>query len=262
MSELSNCLGLVHRNYMFYYHRRVLIDIFKTYRRTTLNIEIVTTPNDELKETGYGPHQACEDVMQSLLTSNHNAVVTICENVSDLDSVIKRKPDLVVAAVKYIPLKNGKQLWLSESFESHGIFYTGSQKNILFYDSNKIAGKKQVASRGVNTADFFLAIPGEHEDKHRLPLPFPLFIKPTDTANGNGIDIDSLVHDFCHFKKKVKSLYDEYVESVLAEEYLDGKGLTRSFSFITGSSATADMGPLVRGVHGPGQLHIIILEEK
>lgn len=47
---------------------------------------------------------------------------------------------------------------------------------------------------------------------------------------------------------------------ILSKEFLDGKGLARSFSFITGSSATADMGPLVRGVHGPGQLHIIILE--
>ena len=36
--------------------------------------------------------------------------------------------------------------------------------------------------------------------------------------------------------------------------------LKRSFSFITGPSATADMGPLVVGVHGPGQLHIIVLE--
>jgi len=33
----------------------------------------------------------------------------------------------------------------------------------------------------------------------------------------------------------------------------------RSFSFITGPSATADMGPLVIGVHGPGKLHIIVL---
>lgn len=48
---------------------------------------------------------------------------------------------------------------------------------------------------------------------------------------------------------------------ILSEEYLDGKGLSRSFSFITGSSATADMGPLVRGVHGPGRLHIIIIEQ-
>jgi L-lactate dehydrogenase complex protein LldG len=47
---------------------------------------------------------------------------------------------------------------------------------------------------------------------------------------------------------------------LFSENYLNGKGLTRSFSFITGPSATADMGPLVRGVHGPGKLHIIILE--
>lgn len=47
---------------------------------------------------------------------------------------------------------------------------------------------------------------------------------------------------------------------VFSEKYLDGKGLKRSFSIITGPSATADMGPLVRGVHGPGKLHIIILD--
>lgn len=47
---------------------------------------------------------------------------------------------------------------------------------------------------------------------------------------------------------------------IFSEKYLNGKGLNRSFSFITGTSATADMGPLVRGVHGPGKLHIIVLE--
>jgi len=37
-------------------------------------------------------------------------------------------------------------------------------------------------------------------------------------------------------------------------------GLAQDFVFITGPSATADMGPLVRGVHGPHRLHVIILE--
>jgi len=43
-------------------------------------------------------------------------------------------------------------------------------------------------------------------------------------------------------------------------QFLDGKAVQRNFVFVTGPSATADMGPLVRGVHGPHQLHIIILE--
>jgi L-lactate dehydrogenase complex protein LldG len=36
--------------------------------------------------------------------------------------------------------------------------------------------------------------------------------------------------------------------------------MRRNIVFVTGPSATADMGPLVRGVHGPGRLHILVLE--
>lgn len=38
-----------------------------------------------------------------------------------------------------------------------------------------------------------------------------------------------------------------------------GEGLQRDFVLITGPSATADMGPLVRGVHGPHWLHILLI---
>jgi len=41
---------------------------------------------------------------------------------------------------------------------------------------------------------------------------------------------------------------------------LGGEALKRNLVFITGPSATADMGPLVRGVHGPHQLQILLLE--
>jgi L-lactate dehydrogenase complex protein LldG len=41
--------------------------------------------------------------------------------------------------------------------------------------------------------------------------------------------------------------------------YAEGQGLRRDFVLITGPSATADMGPLVRGVHGPHRLHILLL---
>src|ERR1019366_4515705 len=44
------------------------------------------------------------------------------------------------------------------------------------------------------------------------------------------------------------------------EDVLGGKGLVRNFVFITGPSATADMGPLVRGVHGPHRLRILVLK--
>ena len=34
-----------------------------------------------------------------------------------------------------------------------------------------------------------------------------------------------------------------------------------NYVFVTGPSATADMGSLVKGAHGPAQLYIIILED-
>lgn len=41
---------------------------------------------------------------------------------------------------------------------------------------------------------------------------------------------------------------------------IGAEALRRNIVFVTGPSATADMGPLVRGVHGPHRLHILVLE--
>ena len=35
--------------------------------------------------------------------------------------------------------------------------------------------------------------------------------------------------------------------------------MNEDFIFVSGSSATADMGPLVRGVHGPAKLYVLII---
>ncbi len=48
--------------------------------------------------------------------------------------------------------------------------------------------------------------------------------------------------------------------NIFQSETYKSIALNKDFVFISGSSATADMGPLVRGVHGPAKLHVIILE--
>ncbi|MCF7803632.1 MAG: LUD domain-containing protein [Candidatus Marinimicrobia bacterium] len=47
---------------------------------------------------------------------------------------------------------------------------------------------------------------------------------------------------------------------LLQIEESSNTSLLNNMVIITGPSATADMGELVRGVHGPGELHIILLE--
>jgi D-alanine-D-alanine ligase len=127
-----------------------------------------------------------------------------------------------------MPVKNGANVWLSEFFALNNITFTGSNRETLKYDSDKVSAKNHLKSVGVMTANFFTAIPDQYKNKKDLPVNFPLFIKPTDAANGNGIDDQSLVNNFAEFKSKVSSLYSQYGVPALVEEYLGGREFTVS----------------------------------
>ncbi len=116
---------------------------------------------------------------------------------------------------------------MSDYFKKHNINYTGSNKDILQFDSNKILAKSYLKRRGLSTAKFFTAIPKEYKE-NELPLKFPLFLKPMDSANGNGIDDSSYVNTFKEYENKILSLYERFKEPVLVEEYLDGREFTVS----------------------------------
>jgi L-lactate dehydrogenase complex protein LldG len=51
----------------------------------------------------------------------------------------------------------------------------------------------------------------------------------------------------------------ERPSDLFRQDCLNGEGLRANFVYVTGPSATADMGPLVRGVHGPHYVHILVI---
>ena len=172
-----------------------------------MNIEIITTPNDELKESGFGSLKSCNSVLKSITKMGHNIRLNICTTKSDLNAIVKRKPDLVILAVKYLSFENENDIWLSDYFAKHMINYTGSSMEVLKFDSDKVLAKKHLQNRGIRTANHFTAIPGEYKSEKDLPILFPLFLKPIDAANGNGIDDLSYVRNFAEFESKVLSLH-------------------------------------------------------
>lgn len=191
-----------------------------------MKIEIITTPNDKLKETGFGKLISCKNVLNSMAKSGHDIKLVVCKKAKDLADVVKRKPDLVVLAVKYIAIEGEDNIWLSDFFEQQNINYSGSSREVLGYDSNKVLAKIRLRELGVNTANFFTAIPDQYQHESELPINFPLFLKPLDAANGNGVDDLSLVTNFSDFKQKVSSLHELFNLPVLVEEYLDGREFT------------------------------------
>ncbi len=191
-----------------------------------MNIEIITTPNEELKESGFGSLKSCNSVLESVTNMGYNVILTVCTTKSNLERVVKRKPDLVILAVKYLLFKNGNNIWLSDYFAKNFINYTASSREVLRFDSDKVLAKLHLKHRGIKTANYFTAIPDQYKSAKELPISFPLFLKPIDAANGNGIDDLSFVTNFTDFESKILSLYDSFKLPILVEEYLDGKEFT------------------------------------
>lgn len=191
-----------------------------------MHIEIITTPNEALKESGFGTLKACNNVLEAIQRMGHSVRLIVCKKKECLDEVVKRKPDLVILAVKYIPAKNEDDIWLSDYFAQCGINFTGSSREVLEFDSNKVLAKMHLTNKGIKTANYFIAIPGQYKKESDLPITFPLFLKPLDAANGNGIDDLSYVTNFTGYESKVASLYDSFNQPILVEEYLDGREFT------------------------------------
>lgn len=191
-----------------------------------MKIEIITTPNETLKETGFGMLKACNSVLESIKRMGYTTKLNVCKTPQDLDELVKRKPDLVILAVKYISIMNEDKIWLSEFLSKHGINYSGSSREVLEFDSNKVLAKMHLINKGIKTANYFLATLGEYKAESDLPIKFPLFLKPLDAANGNGIDDSSFVTNFNDYESKIASLYDTFKMPVLVEEYLDGREFT------------------------------------
>ncbi len=186
-----------------------------------MEIEIVTTPSEALKESGFGALKACESVLDAIQRMGYNVRLNVCKTKACLDQVAKRRPGLVILAVKYIPVKNGDDIWLSDYFTQHEINFTGSSREVLKFDSNKVLAKTHLTNKGIKTANYFLAIPGQYKTENELPITFPLFLKPLDAANGNGIDDLSFVTNFTDYESKIVSLYDSFNQPILVEEYLE-----------------------------------------
>ena len=193
-----------------------------------MKIEIVTTSNEAHKETGFGALSACRSVLNSIARLGHEVSLSVCESEDSLKEIVKHRPDLVILAVKYISIRNEEDIWLSDFFEKNDINYSGSSRSVLNFDSNKVLAKSHLRELGIRTADYFTAIPGQFAKKELLPIVFPLFLKPSDAANGNGVDDASFVTNFGEFESKVLSLYEEFNMPALVEEFLDGPEFTVS----------------------------------
>lgn len=206
------------------------------------HIAVITTNADNLNETGFGSNKTCRIICEQIRERFQQVTFHEVIDASTLDLVIEEKPDLVVLCSKYVlDSDQVTRIWFSEFFDQHNIAYTGSDRSALEFDSNKSKAKAVLLNNGIATANFFLTHPNQFETEEQLPLSLPLFIKPLDAANGNGIDENSLVTDFSAYTDKVAQLFALYGATCLVEEVLPGREFTVAILEGVGAQTTQIM---------------------
>jgi len=114
--------------------------------------------------------------------------------------------------------------------EMMGIPYTASKVLALAVTLDKAMTKRVLAYHGLPTPhfqEFFSATePLDARLRARLERGGALFVKPNREGTGIGIRHDSLVRDEASLRAAVERLLVGYHESVLVEEYVEGRDVT------------------------------------
>lgn len=189
-------------------------------------IEIVSSTMPGLSSMGKESREAICAVL-----SRHfiRVRVTIVNNLTDLEALAARRPDLVFLGMKFIPenpllgWQDPDKIWLAEYLDMHGILYTGSDQNAHELELNKPLAKQRVLDTGLKTSPFFVAQQNKPQNMYEISLTFPMFIKPTNRGGGLGIDSDSVVHNFEQLKNKINLITTKHQSDSLIEEYLSGR---------------------------------------
>lgn len=71
--------------------RNKYLFIYILKKENIMKIEIVTTPNNNLKESGFGSEIACKSMLKSLKNLKHTSRINICKEESDLEKNSNKK---------------------------------------------------------------------------------------------------------------------------------------------------------------------------
>lgn len=189
-------------------------------------IEIVRTSEPGLSAMS---QRSADAILFCLKKYYTNVQISEVNNLSDLNALIVRKPDLVFLGIQCLPMDyhlglfDPNKLWVSRYLQSHGIVSTGSGSNAHKLEISKPSAKQQVLNAELATAPFHVIGSSDNRSNFKIDLSYPLFIKPTSRGGGVGVDENSYVVNSDQLWAKVDDLRLKYNSDALVEEYLPGR---------------------------------------
>ncbi len=190
------------------------------------HIEIVRSTISELSSMS---QESCDTIVAVLAKHYTKVGVTIISKVSDLETLVGSRPDLVFVGMECIPSDpslgrdDPAKIWITKYLSEHGIAYTGSGYRAHELGRNKPLAKQRVLAAGLKTSPFFVIKQGQPIINESPSVLFPLFIKPANRGGGLGIDSKSVVNNFEQLQTKTRSIADSLHSDSLVERYLPGR---------------------------------------
>ncbi|MFX0039002.1 MAG: ATP-grasp domain-containing protein [Promethearchaeota archaeon] len=178
-----------------------------------------TRREDSEFQIEYDPPHTIQLIKHGIEEIGHNyEFIEADENV--LENLKKVKPDLVF---------NRSEGIRGESRESHipamlemlNIPYVGSNVLTTAIGLNKTWAKKCLAYHKILTPKFITV--SDVKDIINLDIPFPVILKPNEEGSSMGINEDNVVFDIDNLKIKLKTLLNNYQQSILVEQFIQGR---------------------------------------
>ncbi len=142
-----------------------------------------------------------------------------------LDFVKRKQPDVIFNLCESVGNESTHEMHVAGLYELLGIPYTGAPAFVLGSCLNKARTKEILSSHGIKTARYAIVKNIGELQEENLDLKYPLIVKPSREDASTGIDNASVVEDFASLKKKVRTVFSEYDQPALIEEYISGREL-------------------------------------
>ncbi len=188
--------------------------------------------NDEeftdLSEKGFSQQI---DFIKSELEFNFSEVFTLGFNRDILNVISKIKeinPDVIINFVESIDGNAEYESHVTGLYELLGINYTGNYGLCLANCLDKTRTKNILATYNINTPKFITAELNEKITEKNFKLKFPIIIKLSREDASIGISELSVVNNFIELKKRIKFLRNSFNQSVIIEEYINGREINVS----------------------------------
>ncbi len=188
-----------------------------------MNIVIVTTPDGASRETGFSSPAVFSEIVHAVEKMGHRIETEMCACENDLHEVVKKKPNLVVLADRYLATGDEGGIWLAEYFDRHEINFTGTSRNAKHFDSDRLAARSHLKSKGVDCVGMVSVVAGQFGSACELPLNFPLMLISPGTTTATGVKPCKVVIDFAEYQNVLRSFGASHRSPVPVEEYPDGK---------------------------------------